>query len=246
MAASQCPKCSHPLGLRDDYGNEVRLAYCAKCNCYYPRRRGECKWCGTKPRAFPTRVLGLSAAAVVTLAVAGWGIVRALGGDDSEPIASGTMIAQLAPAERARDGTVPDVPIQQPAPQATAPATNPVPPPSPATADTGMTETSAPTTPPAVIAQPTSIQVAAAPPVGEAQEAAPRDTVVPFPGGEGTARTWVNVRASTDRDAEVLGIITPDTRVTFGESRRGWVMVTSADLSGWADRRLFVVVRQSP
>lgn len=71
----------------------------------------------------------------------------------------------------------------------------------------------------------------------------PADTVRPRPGDEGTARTWVNVRAATGRAAEVLGVITPDTRVRFGQARGAWIQVRTAALSGWADRRLFSVVR---
>jgi SH3-like domain-containing protein len=67
--------------------------------------------------------------------------------------------------------------------------------------------------------------------------------VKPFPGEQGTARTWVNVRAATGMDAPVIGIINPDTRVRFGRSRGGWIEVRTARFEGWADRRLFLVVR---
>ncbi|HEX7122667.1 MAG TPA: hypothetical protein VF178_09895, partial [Gemmatimonadaceae bacterium] len=69
------------------------------------------------------------------------------------------------------------------------------------------------------------------------------DSLMPQEGDEGVARTWVNVRASTGKDAEVLGILTPDTPVRFGERRGAWIRVTTAELSGWADRRLFAVNR---
>jgi hypothetical protein len=69
------------------------------------------------------------------------------------------------------------------------------------------------------------------------------DSLKPEAGGEGTARTWVNVRAANNRGSEIVGVITPDTRVRFGERRAGWIQVTSARILGWADPRLFVVVR---
>ncbi|HSA57456.1 MAG TPA: SH3 domain-containing protein [Gemmatimonadaceae bacterium] len=71
----------------------------------------------------------------------------------------------------------------------------------------------------------------------------PADTVRPMPGDEGAARTWVNVRAATGTAAEVLGVITPETRVRFGEAKGAWIRVSAAGLSGWVDRRLFTVIR---
>jgi uncharacterized protein YgiM (DUF1202 family) len=69
------------------------------------------------------------------------------------------------------------------------------------------------------------------------------DTVRPMPGDEGIARNWVNVRAGTGRDSDILGVIKPDARVRFGNTRGGWIQVRTPDLWGWADRRLFSVVR---
>ena len=49
MAASQCPKCSHPLAFRDGFGELLPLAHCPTCDSDYPLHQGACKWCGTAP-----------------------------------------------------------------------------------------------------------------------------------------------------------------------------------------------------
>ena len=49
MAASQCPKCSHPLAFRDGFGEILPLAHCPTCDSDYPLHQGACKWCGTAP-----------------------------------------------------------------------------------------------------------------------------------------------------------------------------------------------------
>jgi hypothetical protein len=52
---------------------------------------------------------------------------------------------------------------------------------------------------------------------------------------------WTPLRASADRDAPIVGTVGPETRVQLGESRGEWVRLSSGALSGWAERRQFVV-----
>ncbi|MFN8579942.1 MAG: SH3 domain-containing protein [Gemmatimonadaceae bacterium] len=59
-----------------------------------------------------------------------------------------------------------------------------------------------------------------------------------------TARTWANVRSDADRGSEVVGIITPETRVQLGETRAGWHHLRSGRLEGWVDHRLFAMESQ--
>ncbi|HPV77129.1 MAG: SH3 domain-containing protein [Gemmatimonadetes bacterium] len=49
----------------------------------------------------------------------------------------------------------------------------------------------------------------------------------------------MNVRGSASRDAAVVGVVTPKTRVQLGELRAGWRRVRSAGIEGWADSRYF-------
>src|SRR6185312_17086419 len=48
VAASGCPHCGTSLGLRDSRGEPLALAHCPTCDLYYPRKLGECRWCGTE------------------------------------------------------------------------------------------------------------------------------------------------------------------------------------------------------
>ena len=245
MAASQCPKCSHWLGLRNDKGETVPLARCKSCQCYYPRQQGGCKWCGTQQPASHASSLVWGGIGVVIVAGVAWGAARVLGDSDAPVAPSRTAtIAMTAAAE-------PVTPAPEAAPSL-RPAAQPAAPTTAAPPASGVSV--APPPEPRAIPQQQNQSPAAAPrstPVASAtgtrptlpDATNPADTVRPRPGDEGSARTWVNVRAATGRAAEVLGVITPDTRVRFGEARGAWIRVRTADLSGWADRRLFSVVR---
>lgn len=277
MAASQCPKCSHWLGLRDDKGESVPLMRCRSCQCYYPRRQGGCKWCGTPPatRGF-SFVWG--APAVVMLAGAAWGAVRVM--DRSAAERTLPRMAQVAPATRI--AAIPTA--AEPSPATSAPyslqdSSTPAQPAAPGASPAGSRAQPASTPEPVAIrnaAPAPNANVPAAPEPGvstspDARRESPvigsriatvadavapgparddptapvtsADTVRPLPGDQGTARTWVNVRAATGRAAEVLGVLTPETRVHFGETRGAWIRVRTAHVTGWADRRLFSVVR---
>jgi hypothetical protein len=54
-----------------------------------------------------------------------------------------------------------------------------------------------------------------------------------------TARTWANVRIAPKRDAEVLGVISPNVSVSLGGESAGWRQVRSGELKGWVDPRNF-------
>src|SRR5947199_1424587 len=53
IAAAKCPGCSHLFELRDGFGELLPLAYCSRCESYYPKHVGACRWCGTKPERLP-------------------------------------------------------------------------------------------------------------------------------------------------------------------------------------------------
>lgn len=316
MAASQCPKCGEYLGLRDDHGDFVAMARCPSCECYYPRRRGGCRWCGTKPPPSPLPKIAAGALGLVVVAVAVWGISGLVGGDDDPNRApDGTMIASAstsapeAPAsgDRAPSGeatrggakrngadagttsasgqrTTSDAAARppaapSPAPVASAPRSStreaearPVAAsqtsPTPSTTSAAVSESStvqrprqappsdavrqaaSPGSPPAGWSETSAGRPVNTIVVSQADSATPvaeliarPDSLMPREGDEGVARTWVNVRAGTGKDAEVVGILTPDTPVRFGERRGAWIRVSTAELSGWADRRLFAVNR---
>lgn len=255
MAASQCPKCSHWLGLRDDQGETVPLARCRSCQCYYPRKQGGCKWCGTPQRASRASALVWGGLSVVLIAGVAWGATRAFGESKSslESPAPARTSAIASSAATPADTPHPD-PIPPPVP---SPMSLPV---TPASAVPTSTATPAAPVPnvPAPDArplpqQPTPLVSVSQASVSQASVSQNRlappdaepsvDTVRPMPGDEGTARTWVNVRAATGKAAEVLGVLTPDTRVRFGEARGAWIQIKTASLSGWVDRRLFSIVR---
>src|SRR5688500_4069605 len=72
LAASQCPKCAEPLYVRNDRGDDVRLARCRSCHSYYPASRDGCRWCPAVKRATVPPWILKAAAAVLAIAV-GWG-----------------------------------------------------------------------------------------------------------------------------------------------------------------------------
>jgi hypothetical protein len=72
MAASKCPKCSHPFAVRDGFGELLPLGHCPTCDSDYPLSAGVCKWCGTPPEKTPIGPYvwkGVGVAAFLSLAV---------------------------------------------------------------------------------------------------------------------------------------------------------------------------------
>ncbi len=240
-AASQCPRCTHPLHLRDTHGVAVPLAYCPECDTYYPRSRGGCKWCGTKPAAIPVspvKVWSGVAAAIVVLGLGIWqyrAYVSSRAAADVGETAGATPPAVTAPPPHA----APPVPASADSSAAAA-------------GDTlsselergeslqvqvkgGMTAVTGGATGVAGAAPATAVPGAtpsrSTPPA--------RQDRYPGPWTRAVAQEWVNVRAAASRDAPVVGVVTPNTAVQLGEVRSGWRRVRSAGVEGWADARFF-------
>lgn len=227
IAASQCPKCTHPLLLRDFRGDVVPLAHCHKCDTYYRRSLGGCRWCGTRATgiSLPRRVIVAGAVVVLAVAAVGswqWRAARvraaaaaladSLGGTELASSAAGDVAVSASPA-----------PAVPPAPTDTSASDS-------ARVDSlaADAEREAVPPPPAVVPSPLPT------PAG-----APRPARYAGPWTSGVAREWVNVRASNSPGSEVVGVVTPNTRVQLGELRAGWRRVRSAGVEGWADARFF-------
>ncbi len=89
MAASKCPKCSHPLAVRDGFGDLLPLAHCPTCDSDYPLSSGACKWCGTPPEKAsigPYVWKGVGVAAFLSLGIGAF-LIR-----DHEPAAKPTLL----------------------------------------------------------------------------------------------------------------------------------------------------------
>ncbi len=231
IAASQCPKCTNPLSLRDFRGDVVPLAHCHKCDTYYRRSLGGCRWCGTKATgvALPRRVIALGVAVVLAVAAVGswqWRAARArdaasaladsLGGTELASAAAGEVVVPTAPAQMSDTVPLPDTAAPRDSAALAAP--------------------SAPGTPGDLALIPPT---PAPPPVRGGAPAQRPPSRYAGPWMAGVAREWVNVRASNSPGSEVVGVVTPNTRVQLGELRAGWRRVRSAGVEGWADARYF-------
>jgi len=111
VAASQCPQCGEALNLRNSLGQPVPLAYCTSCDLYYPRKRGECRWCGAKPPRIRTSSLAWGTLGVVVVLAWGWEAWRlrsvdvgAAAAGSSRPAA---RKARVTPKTRADSSIVP-------------------------------------------------------------------------------------------------------------------------------------------
>ena len=222
FAASRCPKCTHAFYLRDHRGQMVPLSHCRKCDTYYPRTVGGCKWCGTKsPPATVTGYRVIAGVAVVlVLAALGaytWATRRAtappVAADSSVADTSSSALAATLPppvdSERLTSDTMPGVPAESSEPAAAVPVT----------------------TAPVVATMP--------PPPGSELPVTMRWT-------RATALTYINVRSGADRKAPVVGVVTPSMHVELGAQLRGWRQVRAPGVSGWADPRNFSSESPSP
>jgi len=220
LAASQCPKCRHPLYVRNDGGRSVPLERCRGCDTYYPLERGACRWCAAPVRTsrFPRVAAGIVAA--VVLGGVSWQAwrMRSVFASKAKVVVAA---ADQPPAAPAPEREVPVVPVLTtgPVPAAlAAPAPEHV-----NVADAGTSVPPAANTPPA-------------PNAVEPQR---------FASGVGIiyarAITWANVRAERDLGSVVIGVILPDSIVEIVESRGGWRRVSTTGLAGWADHRFFAV-----
>ncbi|MCC6929709.1 MAG: hypothetical protein IT359_12020 [Gemmatimonadaceae bacterium] len=272
MAASQCPRCTHPLNLRDSRGEPVPLAHCRSCDTYYPRSRGGCKWCGTT--APPVVNVSLAAiggvvAVVALLGIGTWQFFARRGGSESrggEAVVAAKAPASVAPEQpgavappavgtplAATDSTRPDsllqtavstAPTAQPAlhepaplPPVTAPPGQATPAPSSQAAAAAMRPGGAAAPPSASATQPAT----SAPPVPP--QAIPTGPSAADryagPWSRAVALEWVNVRGTPAREAAVVGVVTPNTRVLLGDVKAGWRRVRAVGFEGWADARYF-------
>ena len=256
VAASQCPKCGHLLALRDDDGNTVPLDRCRVCDCYYPRSRGPCRWCVSQqpPSRVPALLLGGGAA--MLLAGVTWGGWQVFGdGEQPTPRAPVATAALVAAAPESLSVRSPGTQAPAAGPRATVESAGTV-----SVGGRASSPSPAPAAPRGrpvdAVIMPPRVSQASPPPVSPSTSAAttsaqaigppPGDSALPaviLVGDEGIARTWINVRSGTNMASEVVGVIQPNTRVAFGESRRSWVRVRTDRLEGWADRRLFGAAR---
>ncbi|HEX4936632.1 MAG TPA: hypothetical protein VFV33_25800 [Gemmatimonadaceae bacterium] len=225
------------------------LAHCRTCDTYYPRSRGGCKWCGTKASAapsFPIPVLIGLAVALVMAAGGYWWLRSSRDARDEVVAVSPSAPAQetgspaLVPSE---GGVAPDA--------ADSVRADTIPP----GADTSggampqpvqpVVSPTAPSTPPAqppvaAGSTPNALPRATTPPPSPAIPTGP-SSVDRFAGpwARGVAIEWVNVRGTPARDAAVVGVVTPNTRVLLGDVRAGWRRVRAPGFEGWADGRFF-------
>lgn len=280
IAASQCPRCTHPLALRDSRGEAVPLAHCHKCDTYYPRSRGGCRFCGTTAAASSTPSLAIVGGIAAVIAVAALGVWQYRARSAASETTSINPVAQVAvvrsapsPEPPAVDSTMAalgdtlavdsaagiatpaaGVPSASANQVSAAPAASP-PAPPPAVAVTRPNPappvTSAPTAAPVTrqvvpIVPSSSGIVSSASAATTSRPGAPVSSVLPGgadryagPWSGAIAEQWVNVRGSASRDAPVVGVVTPKTRVQLGEVRAGWRRVRAAGIEGWADARFF-------
>lgn len=215
FAASRCPKCAHAFFLRNHRGGMVPLAHCRKCDTYYPRAVGGCKWCGTKLGPAMVRGSTIAIAGLVAIALAALvyfqgfadrGVAQESGPDTPAP-ASESVVVTSPPAV---------VPVVG---DSVAPDTLP--------------NDSTLAAPAAAVAVTTAPAVATvAPPPGSGLPATTAWT-------RAVAITFINVRSAADRKAPVVGVINPSTSVELGARLHGWREVRAANLKGWADPRHF-------
>lgn len=269
IAASQCPRCTHPLELRDSRGEPVPLAHCRSCDTYYPRSRGGCKWCGTKAPAavaLPLPAIGGVVAVLLLGGIGYWQYQARRGGADSGEAAA--VVAAQPPAiapqdtlpatasatdsagtagdttrpDTAAPAALPSVPVAQP--QAAVPAptlapsnVTPTATPSVNPAATATRPGAAVSPPPASPTQPAASPLPAPPPAIPTGPSATDRYAGPW--SRAVALEWVNVRGTPAREAGVVGVVTPNTRVLLGDVKMGWRRVRAAGFEGWADSRYF-------
>lgn len=214
LAASQCPKCGHLLGLRDTRGNPVPLSHCRGCDSYYLSSSGACRWCGpTAPRGVRLApflwIIGIAIAGAAAVGAGAWGLAwyRADASTMTENVPAGqtTDVSQIPTAGEALSVT------NAAADSAAAPAVAANPDTPTSVADTGIQA-----------------------PAGDSSLAEIRWITA-------TAITWANVRSAPSREAGIVAVISPDMRVRLGDVQDGWHRVKAGGIEGWVDRRFFSV-----
>jgi hypothetical protein len=257
VAASQCPQCGHAFWLRDSRGVPVPLAHCPSCDIYYPRRLGQCRWCGTRAPTTQEQIVPYArfGGGVAAFLVLGWGAWQLIGRRVEPPPAEivGTPVPEstrVIPAIRVDSGVSPHI---------TSLASRSVTLPPAMAPDTVTSVVSAGSTESDAVAESDAapmVATDASPSVSSPPPAPPRVAarVAPRPASPraGTAparprpatrwvnttvRRWVTVRAAATPGARVVATIGPDTRVQLGESRGSWQRLRTRGISGWVDRR---------
>lgn len=225
LAASQCPKCAEPLYVRNDRGDDVRLARCRSCHTYYPASREGCRWCPAVKRARVPRWIPKVAAAVLAMAAGwvGWQFLPVSSLRKPTPV-----VMTLQPPAVTRLASVAVFP--SPATHSTQRA-NVLPVINSGTRARGATR-DAPT---AAATSVTREQTSTA----DAPKLVP--TAVSTELVSAKATTWVNVRAEATSKSAIVGIVLPDSIVELSESRRSWRRVSTRSFTGWAVAKLFVV-----
>jgi ribosomal protein L40E len=224
LAASRCPKCAHSLELRDHHGRLVDLSHCRKCDTYYPKTRGTCKWCGTKPTPDGARPAIYVAGGVVAALALGWFLLSRT--DATSPATPAPLSAPAAPVIGA-------VTVSTPARKAPGAdtlsdslATTAVDTVRPLRSDTAQVprseaELNPPSPAPAVVTPPP-----------------PTTGATGFTrSGSATVGNYVNVRRDADRTSAIIGTLAPGTRVETGARFRGWRQIRAGNLVGWIDPR---------
>jgi len=224
LAASQCPKCAEPLYVRNDRGDDVRLARCRSCHAFYPASREGCRWCPAVTRAMVPPWVPKAAAAVLAIAVGwgGWQFLPAINPPEPTPdamtlrppavtrLASVAVLPSPATDSTQRAKVLPAIPTSTRATGATLVA------PTPARGTRDQTST-------------TADGSGLAPTAGSTELVSAKAT------------TWVNVRAEANSKSAIVGIVLPDSIVELSESHRSWRRVSTRSFTGWAVAKLFVV-----
>jgi len=212
LAASQCPKCGHLLGLRDTRGVPVPLSHCRSCDSFYPSSRGACRWCGT------TAPIRSSTAPVV------WGVIGLV------LIAGAVLGGRAIWSRRSASHLNARVATIQPSAD-----TESAPLPSMAAADSAVAPAAATMPDTALRIPPANSDTALQGPAENGSTESDMRWVT------ATAITWANVRSDPDRQSGIVAVISPDTRVRLGDSKNGWHRVKAGGIEGWVDRRLFAM-----
>jgi hypothetical protein len=237
-AAAKCPTCGHLFELRDGFGELVPLAYCSRCESYYPEALGECRWCGTKPERAPIGPQvwrGVGVAALVVMVGTMW-ILRSKAPQEAVRVKSKPPSAQSASAPANADTTALGAVVASgdsaPPPATVADAdSNARDPEVPA----GVMREVTPTTPPPADGSIASKPLA--PPSAKPAPHASSPTTRRTHWVRSYSRHWVVIRADASRHSRIVASIGPNSRVELGESRGSWRRIRAKGIAGWVEPR---------
>jgi hypothetical protein len=241
MAAAKCPSCSHLFELRDGFGELLPLAYCSSCDSYYPERRGECKWCHTKPERPPIgpkiwRGVGAGLAAVL----GGLWLIGNLTSSDTKRSRSKTNPSSVARSQ-STDSTADSVKAPTPTSVVASASEDSTPPMTTAAPSVPIVlpQAVAPVNEPAMT-QPLTALPRTVKSSGKVEPATRRSSRW----DRSVARDWVIVRRGASKSSKIVASIGPNSRVELGESRGTWRRLKAKGVAGWVEpRNLFDVAR---